>query len=173
MAHRGNELGRVLELAREFGTFAGSRSDFAKKKRLHPSALSRILRVSELPEELLSELGRFAFLSRTHLEVIAAAPLERREAVVAAVREGRSTYAIRARRESSRVALEAAAPALPVATPPGVDAGRLGEVSRALGASRDETLAFALELLMVLWRSGPDRVSGSFAAWRPRVKAAS
>ena len=127
--------------------------------------------MSELGEELAS----FPVLSRTHLEVIAAAPAERRAQVVSAVREGRSTYAIRERGESTRVALEAAAPAAPTAQGPlaGVDPGRLGEVSKALGASPDETLAFALELLTVLWRSGPDRVSGSFAAWRPRVKVAS
>jgi hypothetical protein len=175
MTRSKNELARVLALAAEFRAFSGSRGDFAKKKRLHPSALSRILRVSELEEDLLAELALFKVLSRTHLEVIAATPEERRALVLAAVRAGRSTYAIRARKESSRVALEAppAPVAAPLATPPSVDASRLAEVSRALGASKDETLAFALELLMVLWRSGPDRVSGSFAAWRPRARAAS
>ena len=171
MARSHNELERVLALGAEFQGFSGSRSDFARKRRLHPSALSRILRVAELPQELLTELARFPVLSRTHLEVIAAAPEERRAEIVAAVRAGRSTYAIRERRESSRVALEAPSPV--TAPPAGVDPGRLGEVARALGASHDETLAFALELLTVLWRSGPDRVSGSFAAWRPRVKVAS
>ena len=54
-----NELGRVLALVASFKRAEGSRRDFARRHRLHPSALSRILRVGELPEALLEELASF------------------------------------------------------------------------------------------------------------------
>src|SRR5581483_675698 len=97
-----NELGRVLSLIESFRAAKASRRDFAEKNGLHPSALSRILRVGALPAALLDELATFERLSRTHLEVLAAAPEERRGALLAQVRAGRSTYRLRARRETTR-----------------------------------------------------------------------
>src|SRR5436190_2076502 len=96
-----NELPRVLRLIEAFRSAQTSRRDFARRHRLHPSALSRILRIGELPDELLSELASFERLSRTHLEVIATAPEERRSELVASAREGRSTYRLRERRETT------------------------------------------------------------------------
>src|SRR5581483_11240018 len=96
-----NELGRVLSLIESFRAAKASRRDFAEKNGLHPSALSRILRVGALPAALLDELATFERLSRTHLEVLAAAPEERRGALLAQVRAGRSTYRLRARRETT------------------------------------------------------------------------
>jgi hypothetical protein len=84
-----NELARVLRLIEAYEESKTSRSAFARRRGLHPSALSRILRVGKLPEALLLELGSFERLSRTHLEVIATAPPERRSELVSRVREGR------------------------------------------------------------------------------------
>jgi ParB-like chromosome segregation protein Spo0J len=177
-----NELGRVLALVVEFRHAGTNRRRFARRHRLHPSALSRILRVEQLPPEVLSELASLPSLSRTHIEVLATAPPERRGQLLDAVRSGRSTYRLRDRRETTAVetsAVEtAAAPVAPVveATPPAPPAApaaastpsdpRLAEVARALGATEEETRAFANELLLILWRSGRDRVEGSFAGFR-------
>src|SRR5690349_13747926 len=96
-----NVLGRVRALLEDFGREGKSRAAFARSRRLHPSAFSRILRVASLPEELLSELEGLRQLSRTHLEVLAAAPPERRPAILLAIRSGESTYRLRERREST------------------------------------------------------------------------
>lgn len=177
-----NELGRVLGMIEAFRAEGETRQRFARRHRLHPSALSRILRVAELPGEVLSELERLPHLSRTHLEVLAAAPLERRPALLDAVREGRSTYSLRSRTErSARVAFsqeekpvfsqeekQAPCPAPPAPEPPArraIDA-RLEAVARSLEASPEETLAFAGELLLVLWKSNPRRVLESFESFK-------
>src|SRR5581483_7466648 len=106
-----NQLPKVLRLVQAFRAEAMSRRDFARRHRLHPSALSRLLRVGELPDDLLAELASFERLSRTHLEVIATAPPERRVELVAKVREGRSSYELRERRETTAVALAGTRPA--------------------------------------------------------------
>lgn len=196
-----NELGRVRKLIEDYQASGETRARFARARRIHPSAFSRLLRVRDLPEPLLGELAQLPRLSRTHLEVIATAPAERRPAVLEAVKQGRSTYRIRERRETTAVSLAttgsltasgpqtvpastatassdaapspetpaalpvaattvAAAPAAPALPEP------LAQVARALGATPDEALAFAAELVSVLWRSGPDRVEGSFEAFR-------
>jgi ParB-like chromosome segregation protein Spo0J len=153
-----NELERVLSLVTAFRTANMTHRAFAKKKGLHPSALSRLLRVGELPRELLGELASFERLSRTHLEVIATAPSERRSELIAAIREGRSTYRLRERRETTAVPVEGP----PVAP---ADPGALS-LAASLGTSPEETQAFALELLSVLMRSSPERVHASLAAFR-------
>ncbi len=169
-----NELGRVLALIDEFRHAGTNRRRFARRHRLHPSALSRILRVEKLPPDVIEELARLPRLSRTHLEVLATAPPERRGEVLDAVKSGRSTYRVRGRRETT--AVETAPAPAPVEAPPPKAAEmppvappmdpRVAEVARALGASPEEMQAFANELLLVLWRSGRDRVEGSFAAFR-------
>src|SRR5207302_11398266 len=116
---RRNELPRVLELTREFERAQTSRKRFARRHGLHPSALSRLLRVAGLPAPFLEELKALPRRSRTHLEVLATAPEERRAELLAAVRAGSSTYRLRERRESTAVVL---APVLaPVLTPVGGD----------------------------------------------------
>jgi hypothetical protein len=166
VGHRkANELPQVLGLLDALASTRARLGTFARKHRIHPSTLSRLKRVRELPEDLLHELASLPELSRTHLEVIATAPPERREDLLADLRSG--TYRLRALRESSCVAFEAApAPeATPVPTP---EVPRLAEVERALGATREEAAAFAVELLLVLVRSGPERVLASFQAFRTR-----
>jgi len=179
-----NELGRVQKLIEAYQASGETRARFARARRIHPSAFSRLLRVSALPPTLLGELALLPRLSRTHLEVLATAPAERRLAVLEAVKQGRSTYRIRERRETTAVPLanvplasstatasSDAAPAPETPTSPAPLAAPtlpepLALVGRALGATPEETLAFAAELLSVLWRSGPDRVEGSFEAFR-------
>jgi hypothetical protein len=179
-----NELARVLRLIEAYEESKTSRRAFAKRRGLHPSALSRILRVQELPGELLDELATFERLSRTHLEVIATAPPERRSELVSLVREGRSTYRIRERRETTAVAI---APRPEASAPPGGPLVSQGEpsdkgqgepapepapdpktlaLSRRLGATPEETRDFALELLSVLLRSSPERVRSSLEQFR-------
>jgi hypothetical protein len=168
-----NELERVLRLIEAWKESKASRRAFARRRGLHPSALSRILRVSELPDELLRELASFERLSRTHLEVIATAPPERRSELVSKVREGRSTYRLRERRETTAVAAfrPAEAVAAPVEAPreaipePAGDPRTLG-LARTLGATAEETRDFALELLSVLLRSSPERVRASLSQFR-------
>ena len=160
-----NELDKVLSLVASFRAANTTRRAFAKKKGLHPSALSRLLRVGDLPEEFLGELAKFERLSRTHLEVIATAPSERRQELLASVREGRSTYALRDRRETTAVRLEAPAPAPPAPTAPPVDP-RAQALATKLGTSPEETQSFALELLSVLLRGSPDRVRASLEQFR-------
>lgn len=157
-----NELERVRSLIAGFKTSGTTRAAFARRHKLHPSAFSRILKVEELPQDVLDALAALPSLSRTHLEVIATAPAERRAALIEAVRAGRSTYRLRDRRESTRVQLasEEQAP------PPKTMEVATSEIARALGATDEEAAAFAAELLLVLWRSGRDRVEGSFAAFR-------
>jgi len=156
-----NELERVLGLIESFRAFRATRRDFAAQAGLHPSALSRILKVGELPAELLRELASFERLSRTHLEVIAAASPEKRPALLEAVRRGGSTYRLRDRKE--RIA-RGASPAPPSPEPPAPPRGV--ELARALGASPEETGAFALELLSVLLRDSRARVRASFESFR-------
>jgi len=152
----------LLSLIESFRAANATRRDFARKHRLHPSALSRILRVGELPGTLLDELASFERLSRTHLEVIATAPAERRPELVGHVRAGRSTYRIRtaARRPPS----PSPAPRVETRAPrlrshgDGAGADRAPDLARALGASPAETRSFALELLGVLLESSPQRV---------------
>ncbi len=164
-----NELKKVLSLIESFRSAQASRRDFARRHCLHPSALSRILRVGELPEPLLAELASFERLSRTHLEVIATAPEERRPELLAQVREGRSTYRLRDRRETTAVPVAAPSPA---PTAPEAAAGpwepdaRTRELARVLGASPEETRDFALELLHALHKGSPGRVRASFAQFR-------
>lgn len=172
-----NELVRVQKLIEAYQASGETRARFARARRLHPSAFSRLLRVSELPPTLLGELASLPRLSRTHLEVLATAPAERRAAVLEAVKQGRSTYRIRDRHETTAVAFAAPAstattssdaapaPETPAAPPASLPAP-LAEVARALGATPEEALAFAAQLVSVLWRSGPDRVEGSFEAFR-------
>jgi len=148
-----NELKKVLGLIESFRASGSCARDFARRKGLHPSALSRILRVGELPPELLSELASFERLSRTHLEVLATAPSERRAELLASVREGRSTYRLRDRRETTAVQV-------------GSQAEPQDPLGRALGASAEETQAFALELLSLLMKSSPERVRSSLAQFR-------
>jgi hypothetical protein len=159
-----NELRKVLSLIESFAQARTSRRDFARRHRLHPSALSRILKVGELPQDLLSELARFERLSRTHLEVIAAAPLERRSEVLAQVKAGRSTYRLRDRRET--VAVPLAAPAGPAVATEATSDPRARALAGTLGASEAETRAFALELLSVLMKSSPERVRASLVQFR-------
>jgi hypothetical protein len=155
-----NDLGRVLEMIGAFRSEGTTRRRFARRHRLHPSAVSRILRVGELPAPLLSELERLPSLSRTHLEVLAAAPVERREELVAALREGRSSYALRSMVE--RFERRAApSPALPV-----VGGGRVEAMARDLGATPEEAVAFSFELLSVLWKTSRSRVEASFESFR-------
>lgn len=165
-----NELGRVLGLAQDFQASGLTRRAFARSRRLHPSSLSRLLRVTELPAELRAELASLEKLSRTHLEVVATAPAEQRPAILAAIREGRSTYRIRDRRESTAVTPavhpEPSTQGEPLRVSPFAQDERLKEVARALGASDEETLAFAAELLLILWRQSRSRVEASFAAFR-------
>ena len=174
-----NELPRVLDLLAAWKSEGGSRSAFARRHRLHPSAFSRLQRVDALPPEVLSELAALPALSRTHLEVIATAPPERRTALIEGARAGRSTYAIRERRETTCVRLGASAAPEARGTPgpladtpgptsptPGPGDERLLAVAAALGASPDEAAAFAAELLAVLWRSNRERVLGSFEAFQ-------
>ncbi|HZV03043.1 MAG TPA: hypothetical protein VFF73_40425 [Planctomycetota bacterium] len=161
-----NELERVLDLVSAFKASGASHRDFARRHRLHPSTLSRILRVGELPQELLSELATFERLSRTHLEVLATAPEERRRELVAAVREGRSTYTLRERRETTAVAV--ASPA-PTATGP-EESGRAADLARELGSTPEETRDFALELLSVLLRSSRERVRASLEQFRASAR---
>jgi hypothetical protein len=168
-----NELKRVLALVESFRAAQASRRDFARRNRLHPSALSRILRVGALPSSLLEELASFERLSRTHLEVIASAPEERRRELLAQVRAGRSTYRLRDRSERT-VPLPSPCPATPVAapTPPGPTPEarasdlRASELARALGATPEETGAFALELLSLLLEGSPGRVRASLEQFR-------
>lgn len=162
-----NELKKVLSLIESFKTAQASRRDFARRHRLHPSALSRILRVGELPESLLEELASFERLSRTHLEVIATAPEERRTEVLAQVRAGRSTYRIRDRRETTAVAVSSPAPPEAAVTPasPEIDP-RAHDLARTLGASPEETQDFALELLGALFKGSPGRVRESLEQFR-------
>ncbi len=160
-----NELERVLSLVASFRAANTTRRAFAKKKGLHPSALSRLLRVGELPPELLGELARFERLSRTHLEVIATAPSERREELLASVREGRSTYALRDRRETTAVRLDAPLEPSPAPAPVPFDP-RAQALATKLGTSPEETQSFALELLSVLLRGSPDRVRASLEQFR-------
>jgi len=160
-----NELERVLGLVSAFKASGASHRDFARRHRLHPSTLSRILRVGELPGELLAELATFERLSRTHLEVLATAPEERRREVFAAVKAGRSTYTLRERRETTAVAL-APSPA-PAASAP-EESGRAAVLGRELGATPDETRDFALELLSVLLRSSRERVRASLEQFRSK-----
>jgi hypothetical protein len=157
-----NQLANVLELVESYRQSGKTRARFARERRLHPSTFSRILRVSELPPELLLELAKLPRLSRTHVEVIATAPPERRAAVIDAIKSGSSTYKIRDRRETTSVALEAPS----TSTPSAAGEGALAPIARALASSPEETLAFASELLLVLWRSGRDRVEESFRAFR-------
>jgi hypothetical protein len=42
-------------------------------------------------------------------------------------------------------------------------------VARELGATPEEALAFASELLLVLWRSGRGRVEESFRAFKRKA----
>lgn len=199
-----NELKKVLSLIEAFRAANKSRRDFARSRGLHPSALSRILRVGELPGELLDELASFERLSRTHLEVIATAPSERRPELLARVREGRSTYSLRERRETTAVAIAApeaakstapersgyptpsaersgyptASPApervpspAPSVPPPSMyEDPRARELARRLGATPEETHAFALELLAALLRGSPDRVRSSLAQFRATAR---
>jgi hypothetical protein len=163
---RSNELGKVLSLVESFRAAQGSRREFARRHGLHPSALSRILRVGDLPGSLLDELASFERLSRTHLEVIATAPEERRRELLDQVRAGQSTYRLRDRRETtSTAALPPDAPS--VASPPEPDP-RARELARALGATAEETRAFALELLAVLLQGSPGRVRASLEQFRAR-----
>jgi hypothetical protein len=173
-----NELGRVLELVQAFRGSGTTRARFARQRRLHPSAFSRLLRVAELPPDVLDALARLPRLSRTHLEVLATAPPERRSELLDAVRSGRSTYRLRDRRETTGVRLGARPepdPGSPSSDTQGsavaatADRAPLAEVARSLRASPDETLAFASELLWVLWRSGPERVEASFRAFRAKI----
>lgn len=170
-----NELKRVLALIESFRGAQASRRDFARRHRLHPSALSRILRVGELPEELLSELASFERLSRTHLEVIATAPSEKRADLLAKVREGRSTYRLRDRRETTVTpSPEPAPPEPPPSREPSPEPApdpRTRELARALGATPEETRDFALELLQVLLRGSPARVRASLEQFRGRPAA--
>jgi hypothetical protein len=168
-----NELGRVLSLIESFRAAKASRRDFAEKNGLHPSALSRILRVGALPAALLDELASFERLSRTHLEVLAAAPEERRGALLAEVRAGRSTYRLRERRERTGAPRSAASaaegsraspPAEPARSAAAADAA--AELGARLGASAEETRAFALELLSVLFAGSPGRVRSSLEQFR-------
>ena len=164
-----NELERVLSLVEAFRASGEARAHFARRRRLHPSAFSRLLRVAELPRELLDELATLPRLSRTHLEVLATVPVERRAEIVAGIKTGRSTYRLRERRETTAVEL---APSKPAEATTGVDpalVGLLGPVARELGASPEEAVAFASELLLVLWRSGRGRVEESFRAFRSRA----
>jgi hypothetical protein len=173
-----NELGRVLGLVDAFKTSGTTRARFARQRRLHPSAFSRLLRVAELPPAVLDELGQLPRLSRTHLEVLATAPPERRGELLEAVRSGRSTYRLRDRRETTSVPVGAPAAHASPGTSPDCgagtavavldDRGPLAQVARELAASPDETLAFASELLLVLWRSGRERVEASFRAFRAK-----
>jgi ParB-like chromosome segregation protein Spo0J len=159
-----NDLDRVLRLVSAFKAGGTSRQEFARRHRLHPSTLSRILRVGDLPPELLSELASFERLSRTHLEVLATAPEERRRELVSAVREGRSTYTLRERRETTAVSL---APP-PPAPEPVAEEGRAALLARELGSTPQETRDFALELLSVLLRSSRERVRASLEQFRAR-----
>jgi hypothetical protein len=122
--------------------------------------------VGELPGELLSELASFERLSRTHLEVLATAPEERRGELVSAMKEGRSTYELRARRETTAVAL-APSPA-PSPGPEAAPDPRARELARELGSTPEETRDFALELLSVLLRSSRERVRSSLEQFRAR-----
>jgi hypothetical protein len=181
-----NELPRVLRLIETFRAAQTSRRDFARRHRLHPSALSRILRIGELPDALLEELAAFERLSRTHLEVIATAPEERRPELIARAREGRSTYSLRERRETTAVAV-AATPTTAIETPEaeGRDESpdeqnasaetdpRARELADTLGASCEETRAFALELLSVLMKGSPERVRSSLEQFRAARRAPS
>jgi ParB-like chromosome segregation protein Spo0J len=169
-----NELARVLRLIEAYEESRASLGAFAKRRGLHPSSLSRILRVGKLPEELLSELASFERLSRTHLEVIATAPPERRSELVSWAREGRSTYRIRERRETTAVKVSPPSEPTPgAATPPAQVQGepesvpsRVSALARALDATPEETRDFALELLSVLLRSSPGRVRSSLEQFR-------
>ncbi len=167
-----NELKKVLSLVESFREAGGSRRDFARRHHLHPSALSRILKVGALPDALLAELAAFERLSRTHLEVIATAPEERRQELLAQVRAGRSTYRLRDRRETTAVALSAPPPATEPAPPPSPPVPtaehdpRAAALARALGASVAETRAFSLELLSVLLAGSPGRVRASLEQFR-------
>jgi hypothetical protein len=172
-----NELARVLALVGAFKEAKTTCRAFAAREGLHPSALSRILRVGTLPEALLSELASFERLSRTHLEVLAAADEEERPALLEQVRKGGSTYRLRAREERvARVRAEtppadlSPAPASPPASTaaPAPEDPRACEIARELGSSPEEAGAFALELLSVLLRDSRARVRASFAQFRAR-----
>jgi len=170
-----NELERVLQLIEAYRKSGTSRRAFARRRGLHPSALSRILRVGELPDELLRGLAAFERLSRTHLEVIATAPAERRGELVSQAREGRSTYRLRDRRETMAVAVGATVEATPAPVSETAADPRTLALARTLGATAEETRAFALELLSVLLRSSPERVRASLEQFRaasgPRPRA--
>jgi hypothetical protein len=177
-----NELPRVLRLIESFRAAQTSRRDFARRHRLHPSALSRILRIGALPDALLEELASFERLSRTHLEVIATAPAERRPELIARVRAGRSTYSLRERRETTAVAVAAGqTTAIEAAADESEDEKnendepdpRARELAQTLGASCEETRAFALELLSVLMKGSPERVKSSLEQFRAARRAPS
>jgi hypothetical protein len=107
--------------------------------------------------------------------VIATAPAERRGELVARAREGRSTYSLRERRETTAVAAGEATERADEDLDQ--EAGdehepRARELAQALGSSVAETRAFALELLSVLMRSSAERVKGSLEQFRAAQRPA-
>lgn len=144
----------------------------AKRRRVSPAALSQLLAITRLPEEILAEVERRPELaSKTKLAMLSRCEGEEREQLWARIQAGESSDKLRNRKRGSP---------LEVLSPRSRD--MLDAIGRSMrrelagelppgGVTSERMLDFSVEILASLWASRRDGVLDSYLDFVEREEA--